>query len=56
MKRREFLEKSVAVTLPALISGYSVKAFNENSPLVKALIGSGTDTDHVLGHCSIVRR
>ena len=48
MKRREFLEKSVAVTLPAFISGYSLKAFNENSPLVKALIGNGTDTDHVL--------
>jgi uncharacterized protein (DUF1501 family) len=48
MKRREFLGKSAAVTLPALISGYSVKAFNENSPLVKALMGTGTDTDHVL--------
>jgi uncharacterized protein (DUF1501 family) len=48
MKRREFLGKSAAVTLPALIGGYSVKAFNENSPLVKALIGTGTDTDHVL--------
>jgi len=48
MKRREFLEKSAAVTLPALISGYSVKALNANSPLVQALIGNGTDTDHVL--------
>ena len=48
MKRREFLGKSMAVTLPAIISGYSVKAFNENSPLVQALIGNGTDTDHVL--------
>ncbi len=48
MKRREFLEKSVAVTLPALISGYSVKALNANSPLVQALLGTGTDTDHVL--------
>jgi uncharacterized protein (DUF1501 family) len=48
MKRREFLEKSAAVTLPALISGYSVKALNDNSPLVQALIGTGTDTDHVL--------
>lgn len=47
MKRREFLGKSVAATIPALISGYSVKAFNENSPLVKALLGSETDTDHV---------
>ena len=48
MKRREFLGKSAAVTLPALISGYTVKAFNENSPLVQALMGTGTDTDHVL--------
>lgn len=48
MKRREFLGKSMAVTLPAIISGYSVKAFNQNSPLVQALIGNGTDTDHVL--------
>jgi uncharacterized protein (DUF1501 family) len=47
MKRREFLGKSVAATLPALISGYSVKAFNENSPLVKALLGGETNTDHV---------
>lgn len=48
MKRREFLSKSMAATLPALISGYSVKALNADSPLVQALIGSGTDTDHVL--------
>ena len=48
MKRREFLGKSAAVTLPALISGYAVKALNENSPLVQALMGGGTDTDHVL--------
>jgi len=38
----------MAVTLPALISGYSVKAFNANSPLVQALMGDGTLTDHVL--------
>ncbi|MCY7292802.1 MAG: DUF1501 domain-containing protein [Ferruginibacter sp.] len=48
MKRREFLGKSMAVTLPAILSGYSVKAFTEDSPLVKALMGTGTDTDHVL--------
>lgn len=48
MKRREFLGTSAAVTLPALISGYSVKALNENSPLVQALMGGVTDTDHVL--------
>ncbi|MBK8609974.1 MAG: DUF1501 domain-containing protein [Chitinophagaceae bacterium] len=48
MKRREFLGKSAAITLPALISGYAVKALNEDSPLVRALLGGGTDTDHVL--------
>ena len=48
MKRKEFLGKSMAVTLPAILSGYSVKAFTEDSPLVKALMGTGTDTDHVL--------
>ena len=48
MKRREFLGKSAAVALPALISGYAVKALNENSPLVQALMGGVTDTDHVL--------
>ena len=49
MKRREFLGKSAAITIPAIISGYAVKALNENSPLVQALMGGGTtDTDHVL--------
>ena len=50
MKRREFLEKSipVATLLPALINGYSVKAFTADSLLVQALMQSTTDTDHVL--------
>jgi uncharacterized protein (DUF1501 family) len=48
MKRREFLGKSVAAAVPALISGYAVKALNVDSPIVKALMGTGTDTDHVL--------
>ncbi len=48
MKRREFLGKSAAFTVPALISGYAVKALNEDSPLVRALMGGTTDTDHVL--------
>ena len=48
MKRREFLGKSAAVAIPALISGYAVKALNENSPLVQALMGGAVDTDHVL--------
>jgi uncharacterized protein (DUF1501 family) len=48
MKRREFLGKSAAVAIPAIVSGYSVKALSEDSPLVRALIGSNLDTDHVL--------
>ncbi len=48
MKRREFLGRSAAVTLPALISGYAVKALDANSPLVQALMGGGPETDHVL--------
>lgn len=50
MKRRDFLQKSVpaATLLPALINGYSVKAFAADSPLVQALMQSTTDTDHVL--------
>ena len=48
MKRREFLGKSAAVAIPAIISGYAVKALNQNSPLVQALMGGNTDTDHVL--------
>jgi len=50
MKRREFLQKSIpaATLLPALINGYSVKAFGMESPLVQALMRGTTDTDHVL--------
>ena len=50
MKRRDFLQKSIpaATLLPALINGYSVKAFAADSPLVQALMQSATDTDHVL--------
>lgn len=50
MKRREFFEKSIpaAILLPALINGYSVKALAADSPLVRALMQSTTDTDHVL--------
>jgi len=50
MKRRDFLQKSLpaATLLPALINGYSVKAFAADSPLVQALMQSATDTDHVL--------
>lgn len=50
MKRREFLQKGIpaAAILPAFINGYSVKAFGAESPLVRALMQSTTDTDHVL--------
>jgi uncharacterized protein (DUF1501 family) len=49
MKRRDFLGKSAAITLPAIVGGYSVKAFTAESPLVQALMsGGGTSTDHVL--------
>lgn len=50
MKRRDFLLNSVpaAALLPEVIDGYSVKAFNVNSPLVQALMRGNTLTDHVL--------
>ena len=48
MKRRSFLQKSAAVSLPALLGGFSVKAFTADSPLVKALLAGTTNTDHVL--------
>jgi uncharacterized protein (DUF1501 family) len=50
MKRRDFLRQTLpaSVTLPALLNGFSVKAFNQNSPLVRALMGASTDTDKVL--------
>src|SRR5207244_2166949 len=34
--------------LPAIVDGYSVKAFTGNSPLLMALMDPGIDTDHVL--------
>jgi uncharacterized protein (DUF1501 family) len=49
MKRRDFLRTSIpAAVLPALINGYSVKAFASDSPLVNALLQNNTNTDHVL--------
>lgn len=50
MKRRDFLRQTLpaSVTLPALLNGFSVKAFNPTSPLVQALMGAATDTDKVL--------
>jgi uncharacterized protein (DUF1501 family) len=50
MKRRDFLKNTIpaATVLPAVLNGYSVKAFNQNSPLVQALQMQTTDNDHVL--------
>jgi uncharacterized protein (DUF1501 family) len=50
MKRRDFLRNTLpaSITLPALINGFSVKAFTGASPLVQALMGATTDTDKVL--------
>ncbi len=49
MKRRDFLRAGIPATtiLPAILNGYSVKAYNANSPLF-SLLGSTTETDHVL--------
>lgn len=50
MKRRDFFKQTLpaSVTLPALLNGFSVKAFTNASPLVQALMGTATDTDKVL--------
>jgi uncharacterized protein (DUF1501 family) len=50
MKRRDFLRNTVpaAAVLPAIVDGYSVKAFTGNSPLMQALMNPSIDTDHVL--------
>lgn len=50
MKRKDFLLNTIpaAAILPEVIDGYSVKAFNANSPLVQALMRGTTLTDHVL--------
>ncbi len=48
MKRRDFLRTTVPATvLPAVINGFSVKAFGAESPLAQLLNGS-TPNDHVL--------
>jgi uncharacterized protein (DUF1501 family) len=47
MKRRDFLRTTVPATvLPAVINGFSIKAFGADSPLAQ-LLGT-TNTDHVL--------
>ena len=48
MKRRDFLRSTVPATiLPAVINGFSIKAFGAGSPLAQ-LLGGATPTDHVL--------
>lgn len=50
MRRREFLRNTIpaAAVLPAIVDGYSVKAFHAHSPLMQALMNPLIDTDHVL--------
>lgn len=50
MRRRDFLKNSVpaAAILPAVVDGYSVKAFHPHSSLLQALMNPAIDTDHVL--------
>jgi uncharacterized protein (DUF1501 family) len=50
MKRRAFLKKTIptAAILPALVDGYSVKAFTGNSSLMQALMHPQMESDHVL--------
>jgi uncharacterized protein (DUF1501 family) len=50
MKRRQFFKYSLpaAVTLPALINGFSVSAYTGASSLVQALMSATTDTEKVL--------
>ena len=48
MKRRDFLKTtSTGAVIPAVIGGFSLKAFGEDSPL-NTLLASATQTDHVL--------
>ena len=50
MKRRDFLKNSIpaATVLPAVVDGYAVKAFSNESPLMQALMNPLIETDHVL--------
>ncbi len=50
MKRRDFLRQTVppATLLPAVIGGFSLKAYSAESPLLRSLLGVTTDTDKVL--------
>jgi uncharacterized protein (DUF1501 family) len=50
MKRREFLKKSIpaATVIPAMLDGYSVRAFTGHSSLLQSLLVPPVETDHVL--------
>ena len=50
MRRRDFLRNTIpaAAVIPAVVDGYSVKAFTGPSPLLQALMNPTTETDHVL--------
>jgi len=50
MKRRDFFKYSIpaAASVPAVINGIPLKAMGAESPLMRALMGFTTDTDHVL--------
>lgn len=50
MKRRDFFKSTLpaATILPSVLGGYSMKAYAASSPLLQALIGTTTNTDHVL--------
>lgn len=48
MKRRDFIRNTIpAVAAPALLDGFSIKAFGP-SPFLDALTGATANTDHVL--------
>jgi uncharacterized protein (DUF1501 family) len=48
MKRRDFIKTTgTGAVLPAVINGFYLKAFGEESPL-NTLLASATETDHVL--------
>jgi uncharacterized protein (DUF1501 family) len=50
MRRRTFLKNAIpaATVLPAVVDGYAVKAFHNDSPLLQALMNPAIETDHVL--------
>src|SRR5689334_6314811 len=48
MKRRDFIKRSIPVSvLPLLLGGYDFRAYGR-SRYLEALVASGTETDHVL--------